>query len=51
VIIGGAIAPIFFNTAEDSGGLPLVADVTGLNMGDEITINTRRAPSRPPAVR
>ena len=41
VIIGGAIAPIFFNTAEDSGGLPLVADVTGLNMGDEITINTR----------
>ncbi|MFI5395272.1 MAG: bifunctional aconitate hydratase 2/2-methylisocitrate dehydratase [Candidatus Binatia bacterium] len=41
VIIGGAIAPIFFNTAEDSGGLPLVADVTGLGMGDEITINTR----------
>lgn len=40
VIIGGAVAPIFFNTAEDSGGLPLVADVTGLNMGDEITIDT-----------
>ena len=41
VIIGGAIAPIFFNTAEDSGALPLVADVTGLGMGDEVTINTR----------
>ena len=40
VIIGGAIAPIFFNTAEDSGALPLVADVTGLNSGDEVTINT-----------
>jgi aconitate hydratase 2/2-methylisocitrate dehydratase len=41
VILGGAIAPIFFNTAEDSGGLPLVADVTDLAMGDEVTINTR----------
>jgi aconitate hydratase 2/2-methylisocitrate dehydratase len=41
VIIGGAIAPIFFNTAEDSGGLPLVADVTGVASGDEVTINTR----------
>jgi len=41
VIIGGAVAPIFFNTAEDSGGLPLVADVTGLNLGDEVRINTR----------
>ena len=40
VIIGGAIAPIFFNTAEDSGALPLVADVSGLGMGDEITIDT-----------
>ncbi|HEX7407100.1 MAG TPA: bifunctional aconitate hydratase 2/2-methylisocitrate dehydratase [Candidatus Binatia bacterium] len=42
VIIGGVIAPIFFNTTEDSGGLPLIADVTGLGMGDEITINTRK---------
>lgn len=41
VIIGGAIAPIFFNTAEDSGALPLVADVSALAMGDEVTINTR----------
>ncbi|MRR35183.1 aconitate hydratase B, partial [bacterium] len=28
VIIGGVIAPIFFNTAQDSGALPLKADVT-----------------------
>jgi aconitate hydratase 2/2-methylisocitrate dehydratase len=41
VIIGGAIAPIFFNTAEDSGGLPIIADVSGLSTGDVVTINTR----------
>ena len=27
VVIGGLIAPIFFNTAEDSGGLPIMCDV------------------------
>jgi aconitate hydratase 2/2-methylisocitrate dehydratase len=40
VIIGGVIAPIFFNTAQDSGALPLRMDVTKMNMGDIITINT-----------
>jgi len=40
VVIGGAIAPIFFNTTQDSGGLPITTDVSKLNMGDEITINT-----------
>jgi aconitate hydratase 2 / 2-methylisocitrate dehydratase len=38
VIIGGKIAPIFFNTAEDSGALPLECDVSALNSGDVITI-------------
>ncbi|SFV86290.1 Aconitate hydratase 2 [hydrothermal vent metagenome] len=38
VILGGNIAPIFFNTAEDSGALPIECDVAKLNMGDEITI-------------
>ncbi|MCS5586029.1 MAG: bifunctional aconitate hydratase 2/2-methylisocitrate dehydratase, partial [Gammaproteobacteria bacterium] len=38
VVLGGNIAPIFFNTAEDSGALPIECDVTKLNMGDEITI-------------
>jgi aconitate hydratase 2/2-methylisocitrate dehydratase len=40
VIIGGVIAPIFFNTAQDSGALPLRMDVSNLNMGDVVTINT-----------
>ncbi|GDX76958.1 aconitate hydratase B [Cyanobium sp.] len=38
VILGGKIAPIFFNTAEDSGALPIECDVTALNSGDVITI-------------
>ena len=42
VIIGGVIAPIFFNTAQDSGALPIKADVTKMNDGDVITINTKK---------
>ena len=42
VIIGSVIAPIFFNTAQDSGALPLRMDVTKMNMGDVITINTAK---------
>jgi aconitate hydratase 2/2-methylisocitrate dehydratase len=38
VVLGGKIAPIFFNTAEDSGALPIECDVTALNTGDVITI-------------
>ncbi|MBD1823320.1 bifunctional aconitate hydratase 2/2-methylisocitrate dehydratase [Cyanobacteria bacterium FACHB-DQ100] len=37
-ILGGKIAPIFFNTAEDSGALPIECDVTQFNTGDVITI-------------
>lgn len=37
-ILGGKIAPIFFNTAEDSGALPIECDVSKLNTGDVITI-------------
>jgi aconitate hydratase 2 / 2-methylisocitrate dehydratase len=37
-ILGGKIAPIFFNTAEDSGALPIECDVTEMNTGDVITI-------------
>ncbi len=39
VILGNKIAPIFFNTAEDSGALPIECDVSKLNMGDVITIH------------
>ncbi|HAN45224.1 MAG TPA: bifunctional aconitate hydratase 2/2-methylisocitrate dehydratase [Cyanobacteria bacterium UBA8156] len=38
VILGGTIAPIFFNTAEDAGALPLVCDVTAFQTGDVIHI-------------
>jgi aconitate hydratase 2/2-methylisocitrate dehydratase len=39
VVVGSLIAPIFFNTAEDSGGLPLTADVTRMKTGDVITLD------------
>ncbi len=42
VIIGSVIAPIFFNTAQDSGALPLKADVTKMNTGDVIIIDTKK---------
>ncbi|MGD9889151.1 MAG: bifunctional aconitate hydratase 2/2-methylisocitrate dehydratase [Halothiobacillaceae bacterium] len=38
VILGGKIAPIFFNTAEDSGALPIEVDVSQLETGDVITL-------------
>ncbi|WP_159788258.1 bifunctional aconitate hydratase 2/2-methylisocitrate dehydratase [Sodalinema gerasimenkoae] len=38
-ILGGSIAPIFFNTAEDSGGFPIECDVTQMETGDIITIH------------
>jgi len=36
--LGGKIAPIFFNTMEDSGALPIELDVTHLGMGDVIDV-------------
>ena len=36
VVLGGKIAPIFFNTVEDSGALPIECDVSALKMGDVI---------------
>ncbi|BAZ84480.1 bifunctional aconitate hydratase 2/2-methylisocitrate dehydratase [Dolichospermum compactum] len=37
-ILGSAIAPIFFNTAEDAGALPIQCDVSKMETGDVITI-------------
>ncbi|MFV2004257.1 MAG: bifunctional aconitate hydratase 2/2-methylisocitrate dehydratase [Gammaproteobacteria bacterium] len=37
-ILGGKIAPIFFNTAEDSGALPIECDVSAMETGDVIRI-------------
>ncbi len=36
--LGGKIAPIFFNTMEDAGALPVECDVSKMNMGDVIDI-------------
>lgn len=38
VCLGGKIAPIFFNTMEDAGALPIEVDVSALAMGDVIDI-------------
>ncbi|KAL3914479.1 MAG: hypothetical protein SGILL_006085, partial [Bacillariaceae sp.] len=37
--LGGKIAPIFFNTMEDSGALPIELEVGDMNMGDVITVH------------
>ncbi|NBD00358.1 bifunctional aconitate hydratase 2/2-methylisocitrate dehydratase [Atlantibacter hermannii] len=38
LVLGGKIAPIFFNTMEDAGALPIEVDVSSLNMGDVIDV-------------
>ncbi|MGR5388111.1 bifunctional aconitate hydratase 2/2-methylisocitrate dehydratase [Vibrio crassostreae] len=38
VCLGGKIAPIFYNTMEDSGALPIELNVQDMNMGDIIDI-------------
>jgi len=38
IVIGGVIAPIFFNTLEDAGALPIQAPVDKLETGDVIEI-------------
>jgi len=46
LVIGGVIAPIFFNTAEDSGALPIKTDVTRLKTGDVVTVDFERGEIR-----
>ncbi|MFB2579015.1 bifunctional aconitate hydratase 2/2-methylisocitrate dehydratase [Acinetobacter sp. c2-A9] len=43
VCLGGKIAPIFFNTMEDAGALPIEIDVENMNMGDEVTLKIDHA--------
>ncbi|MEM7362693.1 MAG: bifunctional aconitate hydratase 2/2-methylisocitrate dehydratase [Pseudomonadota bacterium] len=38
VVLGGKIAPIFFNTVEDSGALPIECSVENIAMGDTIIV-------------
>ena len=42
VVIGSVIAPIFFNTLQDSGSLPIQCDVSALKTGRKIVILTRQ---------
>ncbi|MEN9215915.1 MAG: bifunctional aconitate hydratase 2/2-methylisocitrate dehydratase, partial [Gloeomargarita sp. HHBFW_bins_162] len=46
VILGGTIAPIFFNTAEDAGALPIECDVTALDTGMVIRLYPYRGELR-----
>lgn len=46
LVIGGLIAPIFFNTTEDSGGLPLMTEVSRMKTGDIIILDTRKGEIR-----
>ena len=38
VCLGSKIAPIFYNTMEDSGALPIELDVSGLDTGDVVEL-------------
>ena len=38
VCLGAKIAPIFYNTMEDAGALPIELDVEQMNMGDEVEL-------------
>ena len=38
VCLGARIAPIFYNTMEDSGALPIELDVSQMNMGDVVEL-------------
>ena len=38
VCLGSKIAPIFYNTMEDAGALPIELDVSQMNMGDTIEL-------------
>jgi aconitate hydratase 2 / 2-methylisocitrate dehydratase len=38
VCLGGKIAPIFYNTMEDSGALPIELDVSRMHMGDTVEL-------------
>ncbi|WP_022653365.1 bifunctional aconitate hydratase 2/2-methylisocitrate dehydratase [Aquaspirillum serpens] len=51
VCLGGKIAPIFFNTMEDAGALPIELDVSQMEMGDEIELNIDSATAKVTALK
>ncbi len=51
VCLGSKIAPIFFNTMEDAGALPIELDVQEMNMGDEIELKIDMATTKVTALK
>jgi aconitate hydratase 2 / 2-methylisocitrate dehydratase len=51
VCIGSKIAPIFFNTMEDAGALPIEIDVASMDMGDEIELKIDAATAKVTALK
>ena len=51
VCLGGKIAPIFFNTQEDAGALPVEIDVSQMNMGDEVELKIDHAGAKVTALK
>ncbi|MDR1889582.1 MAG: bifunctional aconitate hydratase 2/2-methylisocitrate dehydratase [Zoogloeaceae bacterium] len=51
VCLGSKIAPIFFNTMEDAGALPIEIDASQMNMGDEIELRIDAASARVTALK
>ncbi|MFZ2853533.1 MAG: bifunctional aconitate hydratase 2/2-methylisocitrate dehydratase, partial [Rhodocyclaceae bacterium] len=49
--LGSKIAPIFFNTMEDAGALPIEIDVEQMNMGDEIELRVDQATAKVTALK
>ncbi len=43
VCLGNKIAPIFYNTMEDAGALPIEIDVSQMNMGDVVQLSLDHA--------
>ena len=51
VCLGSKIAPIFFNTMEDAGALPIEIDAGQMDMGDEIELKVDGATGKVTAVK
>ncbi len=51
VCLGSKIAPIFFNTMEDAGALPIELDVGQMEMGDEIELRVDAATAQVTALK
>jgi len=51
VCLGSKIAPIFFNTMEDAGALPIEIDAAQMDMGDEIELKVDHATAKVTALK